>query len=330
MSETGLYLGKFAPLHRGHQYVIEEALSRVDNLIVLIYARPELVDIPVTVRKEWIEDLCPEVSVEVAWTGPIEHSEDNDDMQERHRTYIDERFPDTDFSHFFSSESYGAHMSEFLDAKDCRIDPERKKVPVSSTEIREDLYNNRGYVSDRVYKDMIVKSCFVGVPLCVKGKTARCVAEYYNGLLVSEESSNISSVDNQNFVELLDIHKEKEQREILDAEKYLFSNMNAVSAYVSMKIHEKDIPGSIEERAIKSKNEYDYMFLVDCSDRDVDAKIWNQTELNNFKRVYRMTKDFLEKYQIPYYKLTGSLEERRDEAVRVIENKDRYNSCINH
>jgi HTH-type transcriptional regulator, transcriptional repressor of NAD biosynthesis genes len=33
---VGLTLGKFAPLHRGHQQLIETALSETERLIVLI------------------------------------------------------------------------------------------------------------------------------------------------------------------------------------------------------------------------------------------------------------------------------------------------------
>ena len=33
----GLTLGKFAPLHKGHQLVIETALSEMDEVVVIIY-----------------------------------------------------------------------------------------------------------------------------------------------------------------------------------------------------------------------------------------------------------------------------------------------------
>ena len=37
---VGLTLGKFAPLHRGHQYLIETALAETERLVVLIYDCP--------------------------------------------------------------------------------------------------------------------------------------------------------------------------------------------------------------------------------------------------------------------------------------------------
>lgn len=37
MNTLGLTLGKFAPLHKGHQFMIETALQEVDELILVIY-----------------------------------------------------------------------------------------------------------------------------------------------------------------------------------------------------------------------------------------------------------------------------------------------------
>lgn len=33
----GLVLGKFAPLHKGHEYLIETALREMDRVTVMIY-----------------------------------------------------------------------------------------------------------------------------------------------------------------------------------------------------------------------------------------------------------------------------------------------------
>ena len=69
---TGLVLGKFAPLHRGHQYVIETALQQVEQLYIMVYACDELPDIPMDQRIGWIEKLYPEAQVIPAPDGPRE------------------------------------------------------------------------------------------------------------------------------------------------------------------------------------------------------------------------------------------------------------------
>lgn len=46
----GLTLGKFAPLHRGHQFLIETALGEVDELVVIAYDSPHVTNVPLPVR----------------------------------------------------------------------------------------------------------------------------------------------------------------------------------------------------------------------------------------------------------------------------------------
>lgn len=50
--KVGLTLGKFAPLHRGHQLMTEIAIAEMDEVIVIIYDSPEVTRIPLTVRSQ--------------------------------------------------------------------------------------------------------------------------------------------------------------------------------------------------------------------------------------------------------------------------------------
>ncbi len=68
--KRGLTLGKYAPLHRGHQLVIETALSEMDETIVIIYHAPDSTNIPLSVRSGWIRVLYPTITVIEAWDGP--------------------------------------------------------------------------------------------------------------------------------------------------------------------------------------------------------------------------------------------------------------------
>jgi cytidyltransferase-like protein len=72
LKKRGLTLGKFAPLHKGHQLVIETALAEMDELLVIIYDSPEVTPVPLTVRAGWIRNLYPQVKVIEAWDGPTE------------------------------------------------------------------------------------------------------------------------------------------------------------------------------------------------------------------------------------------------------------------
>ena len=49
MKKVGFTIGKFAPLHKGHQYLIETALKEMDEVYVIVY-ETDLIDIPVEKR----------------------------------------------------------------------------------------------------------------------------------------------------------------------------------------------------------------------------------------------------------------------------------------
>lgn len=69
MKTLGLTLGKFAPLHKGHQFMFETALREVDELIVVIY-ETKVSPVPLQIRANWIRSLYPAVRVIEAWDGP--------------------------------------------------------------------------------------------------------------------------------------------------------------------------------------------------------------------------------------------------------------------
>lgn len=56
---TALTLGKYAPLHHGHDLVIRTAMAETDRVIVMIDC-PETTSIPLAMRANWLADLYPE------------------------------------------------------------------------------------------------------------------------------------------------------------------------------------------------------------------------------------------------------------------------------
>lgn len=152
---TGLIIGKFAPLHKGHQFLIESALSKVDHLIVLVYDVPELTKVPVEVRMGWIRRLYPGVEVVNAGIGPIETG-DAPEINRLHIDYAKSKLPpDVAIDFVFSSEHYGSYLAEALGAENVVVDKARVNVPVSAGAIRKDLERYKDYVEDFVYEEII-------------------------------------------------------------------------------------------------------------------------------------------------------------------------------
>src|SRR3989339_1462745 len=134
MKKVGLTLGKFAPFHKGHQLLVETALSETDVVYVLIYDCPETISIPLKVRADWIRQIYPSVKVIEGMDGPKESGKDPRIMKSQ-EDYIKKMIPET-VTHFYSSEWYGRHVSKALGAIDRRVDQKRTIFPVSGTLVR--------------------------------------------------------------------------------------------------------------------------------------------------------------------------------------------------
>src|SRR5829696_9000205 len=161
--KRGLTLGKFAPLHRGHQLLIETALAEMDEVVVIIYDCPETTTVPLNVRANWIRKLYPRVQVIEAWDGPVEVG-DTPQIKRWHEDYVLQRLKLRGITHFYSSEFYGEHMSLALGAVNRLVDRGREQLPVSGTEIRQDPFAFRQYLDPLVYRDLIVNAVFLGAP----------------------------------------------------------------------------------------------------------------------------------------------------------------------
>ena len=64
MQKVGLTIGKFAPFHKGHEYLIRTALKEVDVLYVLIY-ETNVIDIDIETRKKWLEQTFKNENIKI-------------------------------------------------------------------------------------------------------------------------------------------------------------------------------------------------------------------------------------------------------------------------
>lgn len=153
MYSVGMTLGKFAPLHRGHQFLIETALSEVDHLIVVVYEAKRTIDVPLSVRAGWIRKLYPAAEVLEAAGAPEETGADPR-IRALHEEFIASFLAGRRIDAFYSSEPYGEWVSRLLGCADRRVDPLRKAVPVSGTRIRGAPQDHCRYLHDLVRADL--------------------------------------------------------------------------------------------------------------------------------------------------------------------------------
>ncbi len=154
MSERniGFTIGKFAPLHKGHQFLIETALKEMDELYVVVYDT-DITRISVEDRANWIKRLYPSVKILYAFNSPKRYGLDEEsvNIQMKYLTEIIKGIPVT---HFYSSEPYGEKVSEYLNIENRVIDMEKKIVPISASIVRKDIKNNKEYLEEFIFKDL--------------------------------------------------------------------------------------------------------------------------------------------------------------------------------
>lgn len=150
--KIGFTIGKFAPLHKGHQFLIETGLKEMDEFITIIYETNKI-ETPLEQRAKWIQTLYPQAKVILAHNPPNKYGLDQESVaiQMEYLTKIINQYPVT---HFYSSEPYGEKVSQYLNIVDRRVDNQRIKYPISATNIRKEIEENRTYLSDIVYKDL--------------------------------------------------------------------------------------------------------------------------------------------------------------------------------
>jgi HTH-type transcriptional regulator, transcriptional repressor of NAD biosynthesis genes len=327
--KTGLTLGKFAPLHRGHQYLIETALREMDELIILIYEADET-EIPLSVRSGWLRRLYPQAVVLEAWDGPQQVG-DTPDIRAMHEAYIRNRLEGRKITHFYSSEFYGEHVSRALGAVNRQVDPARAVFPVSGTAVRENPFRWRQYVDPLVYRDLITKVVFLGAPSTGKSTLAEALAKKYGTVHVPEYGREYWEKHQVNRrltpEQLLDIargHIEREEALLLEADRYLFVDTNAITTYMfSLDYHGFALP-ELTELARQAQSRYDLVFL--CADDIPYEDTWDRSgegKRGIFQK--RIIADLKER-RIPYIELRGTLRDRIAAVDRVLKRFRKYDS----
>ena len=329
MKKVGLTLGKFAPMHKGHQFMIDTALKEMDELIILIYDTT-VTKIPLSVRSSWIKEIYPSVTVIQCFDGPTGYSSDRayEILEEQ---YILRMLNGRTVTHFYSSEFYGEHVSKALGAVDRRIDEARVSLPISATMIRDNPYKYRQYISDVVYKDLITKIVFVGAMSTGKSTITEALAKKYKTTYASEYGRDYWSehqvdrrISFEAFDEIAIGHIKREDEAILRANKYFFIDTNAITTYMYALDYHGTAPKRLTQIALENAQRYDLFFL--CDDDIPYDDTWDRSGDQKRRVFHQQIIADLHERRIPYIILRGSLEERIKVVDKTLAEFEKYNN----
>lgn len=333
--KRGLTLGKYAPLHRGHQWVIETGLSETDEMAVIVYDAPETTSIPLGVRAEWIRSLYPAVQVIEARGGPAQTGYTSDLMR-AHERYVIETLGIRNITHFYCSEPYGRHMSSALGAIDRRVDEARRRIPVSATDIRGDPFAYRAYLHPRVYRDLIVNVVFLGAPCSGKTTLAERLARDFDtcwmpeyGRQYWEKNQVHRRLSPEQLFDIAQKHIQYEDALLTEANRYLFTDTNALTTAAFARYYHGGVEARLDALADKAAGRYDLTFVcdVDIPYRDT----WDRSGEVQRASFQRQVIGDLQRREVPFILLRGNLEERAARVNRILGRLQKHmNRCDLH
>ena len=304
----GLVLGKFAPLHRGHQHLIETAQAAVDELVVAVYDTVWY-PIPVERRAGWIRALFPRARVELVPDLPPD-SYDESSVTSAHAADLEARFGG--FTDVFTSEGYGDELAACLGARHTLVDRERIRFPTSSTAVRADAYACRRWVEPLVYRELVRKVVFLGAESTGKTTLARELAERHGTTWVPEFGRELWE-RKDGRLELADLEliaREQlrlEDEAALDARELLFCDTNVLAT----ELWSRRLFGAADQAVVElaARTEADYATFL-CEPDFAFAQDGTRETRAEQLRFHALVRTDLERRRLPFTVLAGPLETR--------------------
>lgn len=334
VGKCGLTLGKYAPLHKGHQFVIETAISEMDEVIVMIYDSPEVTDVPLAVRANWLRSIYPNIEVIEAWDGPSEIGL-TPEIKKMHEDYILKHLQSRKITHFYCSEFYGEHVSQALGAINRLVDCERNTIPISATQIRKDPYAHRSYLHPLVYRDLIKNVLFLGAPSTGKTTIASQLAKEYNTKWMPEYGREYWEQHQVNkrlsltqLVEIAQGHLEREEALLYQANQYLFTDTNALTTYHFSLYYHNAVAPELVQLAHQTASRYDLVFL--CSDDMTYEDTYDRSGEANRRIFQRQIESELIIRKIPFFRLQGNLDARIQYVKKVLAQYRKYSNLLDY
>lgn len=250
----GLVVGKFSPLHEGHEYLIDQARQHCEQVLVLGYSQPEFAGCERARRTEWVHQRFPDViNIQldeaeihrrchergIAYR-PLPHNAEADDIQQAYLAWLLAGPIDLQPDAILGSEHYLAPTAALLsqhighDVTPVYVDLQRERHPISATQIRQEVHAQRHWLAPVIYKSFVPRIVLLGGESCGKTTLAQALAARHDTVWVPEYGrerwdmqGGLLSLD-----DLLDIGREQTAREEalhLKARRFLFCDTSPLT-----------------------------------------------------------------------------------------------------
>ena len=310
--------GKFLPFHKGHEAMINFALSKCDFLTVLVCCSDKE-SIPETYRKAWIENAFEKrKNIEIRTFNYLESelpntSESSESVSKIWADIFKKQFPD--YSLLITSEEYGNFVAAFMNIQHIAFDIPKKLFPVSATAVRNDVFTNWAYLPDSVKPELSVKVVILGTECTGKTTLTEKLAKHFNCSFVLEAGRDIIANSNSfTFDDLYLVateHAKRIDKTILADNPLVIidTDIHTTKSY-SRFTFEKELEISLD---IYNSNKANlYLYLNNDVEYLQDGTRLSEAERNLLDLSHRQV---LTDHNIDFIEIRGDWDERFDKAV---------------
>lgn len=334
----GLVVGKFCPLHLGHELLIHRARSQCDELIVLSYTKPGFDGYDRERRAGWLSARFPELACHVI---------DDDELARRcdaagieRRLVPDDDAPDDVHRQFvawllldllggpvdavFTSESYGDGFAAVLakvfgaPVRHVCVDQARSVVPVSGTQVRRDPLACRHLLSPEVYADFVPRIALLGGESTGKSTLARALAEALDTEYVPEfgrehweQRGGVLTFEDMEHIARTQV--EREQQQALKASRWLVCDTTPLTTLLYSELMFGRVADSLTNLA---RRPYAVTFLCAADFPFVQDGTRREADFQRLQQAWY--EDALKQREIRFELLEGPLGLRVETAVGLL------------
>lgn len=324
MYKRGVVVGKFYPFHKGHQYLVETGLKGCDHLTVFVCDNPAY-RIPAEIRANWIRAIYPEAHVRV-----IADLEGHNDNSQIWAAYTIEQLgyvPDV----VFTSEDYGIPYARYMGSEHVLVDYKRLHVPCSGTMIRSDPWAHPEFLHPLVRAYFVKRIALVGAESTGTTTTARLLAAHFHSCWVPEygrfywegkQYSRLEQWDTDEFIHIALMQAAAEEHLARHAYRGLFCDTDPMATGIWHRHYLHNRSRAVED--IAAKQRYD-LYLITDTDIPLEQDGTRDADYEARSLMHRRFIKAVKATGIPYAVLSGSLDGRMSQAIRLCEQVLAYN-----
>lgn len=318
---TGMVLGKFMPLHRGHELLLRFAAGMCDRLFVVVDWNDR---IDGNLRAQWVRETVPQAEVFLLQKPYPQAPEEHPDFWNVWRDGLLSVLPQCP-DIVVASETYGFKLAEVLGATFIPCDLKRENITISATDIRKDMPEKWDYLSSAAKRHYLARICVFGPESTGKSTLTQQLADHFKTVWVPEYARTfIETKGDPKADDMLAIAQGQvalENAMVDRAEKYLFCDTDPLATTIWNRWLFGRVDPELETLAREKKY---HLYLLTAPDL-----VWKKDQVRYFpdsgQKFFDDCVATLEKHGRPYGVVTGQGEARLKCALDIIEtHKDRF------